>query len=99
MNDDEQSYEGFTDWKVKYEEQPYTNDNFYDEEDRMISMIEWFIEEGIDANTREELIKAIDEQTRIIYESVPLMEVDRIRSEIIKRLPVDLQGLLGGSKE
>ena len=85
----------FTDWKVKYEqEQPYTNDNFYEEENRMNEMINWFIDEGVEAKTKDELVKLIDQQIQIIYESVPLMGIDRIRSTIIEQLPESLKKLL-----
>jgi hypothetical protein len=73
-------------WNEQTEDEE-SQEFYHDQADIMYELVRQFVESLEGNETREELLKMIDEEAGAIHEQAPVMDVECIKSEIMFRLP------------
>lgn len=74
------------DWSEQIEDEE-SQEFYHDQAGIMYELVRQFVESLEGNETREELLKMIDEEVGVIQEQAPMMDVECIKSEIMFRLP------------
>ena len=74
------------DWNEQTEDEE-SQEFYHDQAGIMYELVRQFVESLEGNETREELLKMIDEEVGAIQEQAPVMDMECIKSEIMFRLP------------